>query len=65
MDLDGDGVLSGLELSIFYEEQAQNLAARGADPPPFADLTRQALDLVQPRCPGEPGPAPCHPCVTL
>lgn len=53
MDLDGDGVLSAPELSFFYEEQAQNLAARGAEPPPFADLTRQALDLVQPRCPGQ------------
>lgn len=53
MDLDGDGVLSAPELSFFYEEQAQNLAARGAEPPPFNDLTRQALDLVRPRCPGQ------------
>lgn len=52
LDLGGAGAVSAAELGFFYEAQARNMAARGAEPPAFADLARQAFDLVRPRCPG-------------
>ena len=57
IDIDGDGIISGYELSYFFDEQQERLIEiTGPEAPLKAeDLLCQTLDMIAPKLPREDG----------